>query len=348
VTFLTGATYLHFLVGGFWFLALQLLDWLQFQEIRTILARVGIYALAASPLVALVLYDQVILQAGIATPEDGLSADYIYSILRNPHHVAPFSDRSVLRDWLPGAAIALALATGLVPLIRRVHDRERRVLVWIWILLCYLITAFALSAFDADSGRLGKFYLLRPSALILFCLVAAGFLLIEGHAARTAGAVRLVYRATTIGVALCMLGGLGWSCLQDIRGERFSRWEPTTELLELLRQRAQPSEIVLLDPAVDTRYQSALAARLDRPRMVNWKFVPTNAKSIYRWYDLLRYRDRVFAGACEELENYPVRLLLTDAGPDRPASLCGELIWQDGTWSVVDVRQRPRERRGPE
>ncbi|MEM9682305.1 MAG: hypothetical protein AAF942_03485, partial [Pseudomonadota bacterium] len=172
------ATYLHFLVGGFWLLALLGYDLLQRRAPRETLRCLAIYLLMVSPLVAVIAYQQL---EGLSVAARDQSASYIYSIFRNPHHVAPFASRSDFKTWAPDIVFLLAL-TGTFLFLARIRSGGTRVLVcWFAGLLLSLVAAIVLSAVDHKTGYLGKFYLFRPSSLTLFCACLALMALWRGY-----------------------------------------------------------------------------------------------------------------------------------------------------------------------
>ena len=81
---------------------------------------------------------------------------------------------------------------------------------------------------------------------------------------------------------------------------------------------------------------------LDRPTLVSWKFVPTNAAEIYRWWDLWQLRQHLFdAGCAGGTAGIPVRYLLVL----RPGTLgrvadCGAVAWSNGTEALVRLEPR--------
>ena len=131
----------------------------------------GFYALATAPLLAVVVLDQIrVLHRSRRRP----SADYIYTILRNPHHLAPFSVPGKLHRWVPGAVATPALAAGAVSVALRGAGRCARWRRWCRLLRSLLLGAGGELA-DRATGVLAELDLFRPSSLtlLLACLAAA-------------------------------------------------------------------------------------------------------------------------------------------------------------------------------
>src|SRR5262249_40869069 len=136
------ATYFHFLVGGFWALAIVVLIKLHTGSSLRAVQFLAVYTILVLPLVGLVAYEQFFLAAE-GGPNPGLSINQIYSI-RNPHHVAPFEH---LRVWLPGIGGALGVTALLATCVRwpppPVPSKSRATILllarWLLILHAYLL-----------------------------------------------------------------------------------------------------------------------------------------------------------------------------------------------------------------
>lgn len=84
------ATYFHFLVGGFWFvagMALRLIDAPRDQ--RRVATTVPLYALSVMPLFCMIAWSRLA-DTSVALATDVPPPDVIYSIIREPHHQSPF------------------------------------------------------------------------------------------------------------------------------------------------------------------------------------------------------------------------------------------------------------------
>src|SRR5262249_33302623 len=137
------ATYFHFLVGGFWALAIVVLIALRTGSYLRAAQFLAIYMILVLPLVGLLAYEQFFLAAE-GGPNTGLSTNQIYSEIRAPHHVAPFRQ---LKAWLPGIGGALGVTALLAICVRwppppPVPSKSRATILllarWLLILHAYL------------------------------------------------------------------------------------------------------------------------------------------------------------------------------------------------------------------
>jgi len=333
VVALAAATWLHFLIGGFWLLALLGLAGLERRELRATLRLLARYALFVSPLVAILIADHGLAAAATAVPAHGMSADYIYSILRAPHHVAPFASAEQLAGWQNGivATVALALAFGL--LARSAGPARRPFVVWVALLLGYLILALGLSWLDRETGHLGKFYLFRPSAMTLLFAILAAVLLYGSEVVPKVPRAVGARRAAAFLVVALALWDVGGEKLRELRS---APPEDLARVIAFLQKVAAPDDVVLVQPLDEMRYPDvALPLLLGRPTLVSVKFTPTTPADIYRWYDLLRLRHRIVEGDCGAAAGLPVRWLLVSRPAEQPAPpACGSLVWRSPTFAV--------------
>lgn len=323
------AAYCHFLVGGFWALAVCLLAWLRTRRLSPALWMGLAFVLLAAPLLVVIVRDH--LAAPLAP--SALSPDFIYA-QRNAHHVAPFWDLAGFMRWMPGL-LALAVLAGAVWLAGR-YLENRYLALWVLCLFGYL--AAALAAGYLDTGyALAKFYLFRPSSLTLLLALALLLTALRGAAAGS-GVLRICAAALVLYFVLLLAWrvGLAWFGPADpFQAERAG-------LIQAVRENSRPEEIVLIDPDLEMRRSQAGIHRLiPRPTLISWKFVPTHPADIIRWSQLIEFRKEVFRQGCHDPLAYPVGLILA-AGDHRSPALrsCGEVVWRGDIGYLIRVSPR--------
>ena len=146
-------------------------------------AATALFVLLVAPLISLMAWSRFA-DTSAAYAIDVPPPDVIYSIIREPHHQSPFLSWAYFRDhWLPGYVMATPMLLACLWVAWWGETRQLRVTaMWLAGLLAYLFLVLGPNFFDRNDGVLGKFYLFRPSSLILLlCLmlamaVAAGML----------------------------------------------------------------------------------------------------------------------------------------------------------------------------
>jgi hypothetical protein len=187
---------------------------------------------------------------------------------------------------------------------------------------------------DRDTGILGKFYLFRPSSLILLlCLLLA-----IARMTTALGARSWLPRAcllALIGPAFLYLQG-GALMRQVVARETLEQQKRT--MVAEVRRLVAPDGVVLIDPDVEAQWLD-FERRTGRPTLVMWKFTPTNDADLITWYRRTELRRLLFEQGCgpgTDAEN--VAYLLTSvARSPRLASSCGPEIHRAGQWALLRV-----------
>lgn len=328
--FVALSAYFHFLVGGFWFLFVtvyQAFDPDQRSKLRSFLALTIVLLL---PLLAGLLMD-VRDAAGMRAPAGMPNADKIYSIIRAPHHVAPFDGP---HPWWKKALAAALLAAVLTPAAwlaaGHVSGSLRPLLRTLSVTLLLIPLALVASWFDRHHGTLGKFYLFRPaSPLLLLLLFASAALLHERLGER---------RWTSLVWAALTAGSFTYILITPHLLVR-PRAVDTRPILTAIRTNTSPGQIVLEDPALDQLRGVNLQRQLGRPMFVSWKFVPTNPADIYTWYHRIQLRQRLFDGGCPADKR--IGALIVASKNVRRKAVCGRLVYRDRDSSVFAMRRTP-------
>jgi hypothetical protein len=328
------ATYVHFLVGGFWFvaaMALRLLD--RPRDPRQVAAATLLFVLLVSPLVGVIVGSRVAdTSAALAT--DLPPPDVIYSLIREPHHQSPFLSRTYFLDrWLPGYVMAAPMLLACLWVAWRGATRRLRVVAaWVGGLLAYLFLVLGPKYLDRDSGMLGKFYLFRPSSLILLLWLMLAL----------AAAVSMIgRRAWMPRVALLALIGSAFLYAQAGRLVRELAANETLEdqkrpLVVAVKRVAAPGDVVLIDPDTEAQWLD-FERRTGRPALVMWKFAPTNDAELITWYRRIQLRRDLFERGCgTDAQAAKIAFLLTTpAHASRLAASCGPEVFRVGQWVLL-------------
>lgn len=321
------SAYFHFLVGGFWLICVGLFIAVDTGHRRELGRYLAVALVLLVPLLAALLLD-LMDGARLNRPAGSPSADYIYSILRAPHHVAPFAAE---RGWALGAVIAgvvgLIVAAGALLFARNAQRPLRSLLIVIAVLGFYVPVAVLTSWFDRGTGALGKFYLFRPtSPLLLLGLFAASALL-----------ARRFPRAWWLwaGFSLAAIASI-------VLTPRSLPWPPedsreTAAAIAAVQAHTRLGELVLLDPVLDRLGGNDLPRKLGRDTVVSWKFVPTNPRDIYRWYSLIEWRRVLFEQGCPPTGTRIGALIVASENLHR-LSACGRVVHRSGRAAVIDLR----------
>jgi len=331
------ATYFHFLVSGFWFvagLALQLID--RPRESRRLAKTLALYLLLVAPLCGVIAWSRLT-DTSAASATDVPSPDVIYSIIREPHHQSPFLSRAYFRErWLAGYATALPMLLASLWFARAgAASRLRITAAWVASLLAYLFVVLLPKYLDRASGILGKFYLFRPSSLIelLWLMLALAFASeIAGRHARSLRAVLLV----AIGPAFFYLQ---LRHIADEIGAATAAESWKSAVASAVMRQTAPGDVVLIDPDVESQWLD-FERRTGRPVWVTWKFAPTNDAELITWYRRMQQRRAVFEHGCDVAHGIPSpAFLLTTRATAARLAACGPISTDADGWVLLRASQ---------
>jgi len=332
------ATYFHFLVGGFWFVAAMALRLLDRRDLRQVAATVCLYVLLITPLLVVIAWSRLAdNSAPLAT--DVPPPDVIYSIIREPHHQSPFLSWEYFRDhWLPGYIMALPMLLSCIWFARSAETRRLRITAaWLACLFVYLFLVLGPKFLDRSSGVLGKFYLFRPSSLIELLWLLLTLACVVNIAGRRAWLMRVALLAA-IGPAFCYVQA----------GRLMREVAATTQLAgekalmeKAVQQLTSPGDVVLIDPDAEMDWLD-FERRTGRPTWVAWKFAPTNDAELITWYRRMEVRARAFNQGCGSDLGLARQtfLLATAATASRLSGSCAPELFRSGPWVLLQTRPR--------
>ncbi len=333
------ATYLHFLVGGFWFLATVFYQYFSCKDFKKTLSDSIWYVIVCLPQFFLIIisYLQIIdLSRFRAIIEVNKSASWIYSHFRVPHHVSPFSSAQMLKHWLLNGIIFLFGLTAInTTLLLKVDPGfEKNFAKIITTLHFYLVFSLFISAFDRG-GVLGKLYLFRPSSVILLLTLCFFLIVIKARIRRQLSLITMSFLIFLLSVILPTLPiSIAAQNINNFEGIDLA-WYPST--LDAIVKQSDSRSIFLIDPELDNSYLP-FERYYKRPTLVAYKFVPTTKGELIRWYGLTMARQKLFDKGCPAkiMSGYPIKYLI--ARPDNTAiHSCGSIVLSDNKFAVVKI-----------
>ncbi len=336
------ATYFHFLVGGFWTLAVLLLIALQDKSLNRVARLTLFYAVSISPLLAILIYERLL----VPTPDMsryGLSLNEIYAVFRAPHHVAPYNSPGDFADWVPGIFGLLAMLLSLSFLVGTQRAELRSRFIWLTCLNGYLVLALLLALLDRHNHFLAPLYIFRPNSLILLLsliVLASWFSRSIDHRAKHGVAVFAVALIVTYVGPQTAISTYQLLHSPGVPIEATFDNEDAPEMLDWIGKNTDKESVVVIQyvkaNTIFDLWRVNFERLIGRPTLVNWKFVPTAKADLARWYGLIEWQDAVFRGDCSRISEQPVDFLVTvEPQSRRLVENCGTLLWTQGDYGVV-------------
>ena len=325
------ATYFHFLVGGFWGLALALLMQLQTNKMRLPLKILSVYLLLISPLIIII----AITQFGHPPITMVPSPDKIYA-MSAPQHITPFASVRVFEYWYPGILASCTFLFAFL-LLKKFAD-DKILFSFVTLLLFYLILAVLISLIDRHTLYLAKLFLFRPSSLILLIAITSVIMLLESKL-NIEG--KYVFQIVQAAIIVYFMGMLVFPPAYAFY-EGIDHALPYQQaLIKAIESNSKPGEIVLIEPYKEIHQPYVgLPRKLPRPTLVSRKFTPNSPVELVRWHELINFRETLFKNGCSKPFRYPVRLLLVFQQQTlEHVKDCGEIIWQVNETSLVRIDQ---------
>lgn len=230
----------------------------------------------------------------------------IYTIVRHPHHVAPFGgvnplDGSIVPGWfgfsdllLPALCVAL-LALSLWHTKNFRLKLLNRLVLWFHLWIPF---SLVLAWLDRREQVLGPLYLFRPTAPLLLISLIVLFAVLMEHL-RSAN-TPLIFLSVSLA---WLLAGTPSPLAIRILPQVFQANQPTVELIELVQSEVDADEAILVDfEALSSNTnleEQTFELATGRGTVAVWKFAPTGDSDILRWSRAIQQRQTVFSGNCK-------------------------------------------------
>ncbi|HBG95319.1 MAG TPA: hypothetical protein DDY14_08355 [Chromatiaceae bacterium] len=339
------ATYFHFLVGGFWAVAMLLFMLLDRRGTAEVLRFAGIFAALVLPLVVLIGAERMADAGALAVD---FSVAEVYAAFRNPHHIAPFAGgREVfMRDWFPGIWEHASLSAVFALIWLRSSGSDRVHAAWLCAMNAYIPIAILVAWLDRDTHVVAPLYLFRPSSLILF-LSLLGLAIIALQSVP-----KQHYRRAVLLAAILFAVPVGKQIVAFVRSPPVFGLEATLPadaagLVDWLRSETAPDATVIIQPRLsdddwfETVPPFAGFERLTgRGFVVNYKFVPTGKSDVAKWYTDIRNRAAAFdEGDCDRLKTLGADFVVVrDAVVWDRVAHCVTEVFANGSYRVGQMK----------
>ncbi|MEM7329159.1 MAG: hypothetical protein AAF437_10485 [Pseudomonadota bacterium] len=336
----SAATYFHFLIGGFWAVAMLGLFVLKDQNMRSCGRMLGILVAATLPLLVAIIWER----SGVPPDSSQFALNTIYAEYRVPHHIAPFVQaRTFYADWLGGLVLHAVLAATFTVQACRSGAAARPISIWIAGLNGYILGAALIAFLDRNTHTLSILYLFRPSGLILLLTLLSA----SKWAIHAAGpALRGISQIALIAWLSVHFGLFSYAASYLFRGHQplVAMLTPTeADMVEWVKAHTSPDAVVVIEPLSEQRFLgegdgvwAGMERLLNRPTLVNFKFNPTDKSDLHRWYILLQWRQALFSGECALIHAQPVDyLIVRQAETEARLTACTKSVWRGDGLSIL-------------
>ncbi len=302
VLFAAFATWWHFLAAGWYGLYLFIFMFLyRWKDDRRIVWYWIGYAVIQLPLL---IYLYTGLMSGSPVVINGVNTNYVYTYIRNPHHIGIFRTWDYFYHYHIMKVVFTILGLFLaVRVFRRNTAGMTRDMNRLLTIILIQVLIFVPIAWLDKNGVLMKTYPFRGSAvgMILFQLLLIVLLRDKWIPALRKKRFRSIgrYRAYIAQLSLLLLVtffilGLKIITRIDKFESRLPRWKEIDAVALALQEESKPGDdFFLLCP--ETRFSLSLPRKAGRDGFFYHKYIPTTSADIYEWYQRYLWKKKLMA-----------------------------------------------------
>jgi hypothetical protein len=280
------ASWFHILVG-FWFFLAYMIFLLLDKEVtfKQIVLNGLVYGILLLPFVYFLANEIILHSTKVA---HSISADWIYTIFRNPHHTAIFSSLDYFYDnhaigvlWCFIIAICTIVffpkyVSGQLGLMNR----------FVAVISCILLFNVVLAFFDKE-GHFVKYYPFRLASIQLFLFYIIAFYMIKEYFMKQ-------HLFMSIAFVITVLFFTMFSALTVFKMIRFikNRNNAFYEMAAYIKSQTAKDAVVYYSEKAED-FTLSFTREATRDRFVVYKFVPAGTNKIYEWYDRMLVQEQV-------------------------------------------------------
>ncbi len=304
--FASGATYFHFLVGG-WMFCLVFLYFIvtRARLLKIVLAGV-VYTVITIPLI-LYLYQTYII--GNPAVVHGINTNIIYAYWRLKHHIGIVNDwKFFIENVWWGVLIMLFIFYLCIRHLRKIPDVMIRNLNTFTILIISQQVLFLIIGIFDRNAVLMKTYPFRTNSLFVFVFLLEATLIVKYYMAnrlypftvnhlmksKSFRFKKALFTDTfNILLFIVIIPVSTYEFSETIRkntGLQKDLDKPMLELIDYVRQNTPGSSVFLF---VDSDRPLSFIRRAERERFVVVKFTPTRSEAIYEWHKRFQLKERI-------------------------------------------------------
>ncbi|MFN8417353.1 MAG: hypothetical protein U0U66_13560 [Cytophagaceae bacterium] len=277
IVYLLLGAWFHILVGG-WLLAVVLIYLFLFTDQKRIIV-IGytfLFVVGLSPLIYYLLPNL------LATDSNTISADYIYTYIRNPHHTALFKDLSYfLKTHALGVLLSLSVTIVLIIIIPTLNNYRKK-LAQLCLIIGLMGMLFVCVAYFDKEGHILKFYPFRLQGVFTFL---TAILLIELLLNKTSYFILFI-------LILPLPFFIGAKNLYKQYQYCYSKSNAFYQMSYFIKDHTNKNTVVYY-PTIDDNYTLQFTRISERDRFFVHKLVPGGGDKIYAWYERYQISDEV-------------------------------------------------------
>jgi len=266
------------------------------------------------------------------------SANYIYSKLRVPHHVAPFNGLE-FDHWIWKSGLTSSLRNCLILIFIYFFSYEKKLKNFILVIVVghiYLFIALIISFYDQTNYNFASFYLFRPAAFMKFFSIALFINFVSTKLENFK--FKHSYLFNLLGYVLIFLFMLRSIDFTN-KNQNVSFNTNDKSLLDWIEMSTNHSEIFLISNYKSKSYLNEYNFEMyaKRPSLVNWKFVPVSNIHLLDWYKNNIKKRNFFDTPCNIESKFNFNYILLNTVEKKQLFNCYQNVYENDSYVVYKV-----------
>jgi hypothetical protein len=323
VLFSVLASYLHILVGGWFFVLTFIYSFFSTKSFNLLFKELLLFIILIMPF-GYYLGKEIVHSNSVI---NGVNLDWVYVYFRNAHHLAPLSVKTMLPEVILQIGITGLLFLTTIFIFRKYKGELLNKLFLLNIIIfSMLFISLGISLVDKN-GFFLKFYLFRYAALGCFMMYLYVLTLLK-----LIPKIPKLVKTGFFLIGFYLIAGQSLETLQDIFNTN-SKTE-YKELVNFVIQNTDSNAVFLnLDD-----YELSFSRLTRREEFVSYKLVPGGGQKIYEWYTRILERN-IIANDMSRIQDlkktYKLDFLISDHSVDERQML--KLVFNNKRFSLYKI-----------
>jgi hypothetical protein len=301
------ASWFHILVGLWFFLAYIIFILLDKEvTFKQVVINCLVYGILLSPFIYF-LANEIILHSTKVI--HSVSADWIYTVFRNPHHTAIFSSLDYFYDnHAIGVLCCLIIAICSIVFFPKYASGKLGLMNrFVAVISCILLFNVVLAFFDKE-GHFVKYYPFRLASIQLLLFYIIAFSMIKEYFIKQ-------HLFVSIAFVIIVLFFTMFCTLNIFKMIRFgkNRNNAFYEMATYIKSQTAKEAVIYYSEKAEN-FTLSFTREATRDRFVIYKFVPAGTNKIYEWYDRILFQEQVDKNSTaifEAKKKYKIDYMLT-------------------------------------
>ena len=312
------ATYLHFLIGGYWFLICIISAIFIEKKFYKFLYYFILYILFCIPLILSLYIDIIFNTSNIIQIAD------IFAF-RSKHHFLPFYNYSTLVWWLPGILLTIIFLIYSIFAIN--NNFEKSINIIIAISSVQILFFFFLISPIEKFNFFSNFDPFRHSTILLlltFCSIASRISKFKIDSF----IVLIIVMPISLNVIYPAIGRIIYNNPDALL---YGNNNSKIDLINYVKKNTNEKDTVIL---INDNQLGDFEILTKRPTYFSWKLIPSHSKGINEWHNRYNKFEKLNEITCKN-SNINFEYLIISPNNKEQFSRCGNLVYENDNYLIL-------------